>query len=107
VLAEIARRIAVIDRFQDFTRGVVGLRDLSSSYLHRLLAVSQRRHRRAAEGGRRDVCRTLSIIGVIAVAAIVIGINMFADARLANLRVDLTRSHIYTLSTGTRQICPA
>ncbi len=45
-----------------------------------------------------------SIIGVIAVAAIVIGINMFADARLANLRVDLTRSHIYTLSPGTRQI---
>ena len=28
VLAEIARRIAVIDRFQDFTRGVVSLRDL-------------------------------------------------------------------------------
>ena len=27
-LAEIARRIAVIDRFQDFTRGVVSLRDL-------------------------------------------------------------------------------
>ena len=35
-----------------------------------------------------------SIIGVIAVAAIVIGINMFADARLTNLRVDLTRTHI-------------
>ena len=45
-----------------------------------------------------------SIIGVIAVAAIVIGINMFADARLANVHVDLTRSHIYTLSAGTRQI---
>ncbi|HME23969.1 MAG TPA: Gldg family protein [Acetobacteraceae bacterium] len=45
-----------------------------------------------------------SIIGVVAVAAIVIGINMFADARLANLHVDLTRSHIYTLSKGTRQI---
>lgn len=28
ILAEIARRIAVIDRFQDFTRGVVSLRDL-------------------------------------------------------------------------------
>ena len=28
VLAEIARRIAVIDRFQDFTRGVVSLRDV-------------------------------------------------------------------------------
>ena len=45
-----------------------------------------------------------SIIGVIAVAAIVIGINMFADARLANLHVDLTRNQIYTLSPGTRQI---
>ena len=45
-----------------------------------------------------------SVIGVVAVAAIVIGINMFADARLANLHVDLTRSHIYTLSSGTRQI---
>jgi ABC-type uncharacterized transport system involved in gliding motility auxiliary subunit len=45
-----------------------------------------------------------SIIGVIAVGAIVIGINMFADARLANLHVDLTRNHIYTLSPGTRQI---
>src|SRR5579864_7471911 len=45
-----------------------------------------------------------SIIGVIAVAAIVIGINMFADARLANQHVDLTQHHIYTLSSGTRQI---
>jgi ABC-type uncharacterized transport system involved in gliding motility auxiliary subunit len=45
-----------------------------------------------------------SIIGVIAVAAIVIGINMFADARLANVHVDLTQGKIYTLSSGTRQI---
>ena len=45
-----------------------------------------------------------SIIGVIAVAAIVIGINMFADARLANVHVDLTKGKIYTLSAGTRQI---
>jgi ABC-type uncharacterized transport system involved in gliding motility auxiliary subunit len=45
-----------------------------------------------------------SIIGVVAVAAIVIGINMFADARLANVHIDLTRQHIYTLSKGTRQI---
>ena len=45
-----------------------------------------------------------SIVGVVAVAAIVVGINMFADARLANVHVDLTRSHIYTLSDGTRQI---
>ena len=45
-----------------------------------------------------------SVIGVIAVAAIVIGINMFADARLANVHVDLTHSRIYTLSAGTRQV---
>ena len=47
---------------------------------------------------------SLSIIGVIAAAAIAIGINMFADARLANARLDLTQGHIYTLSPGTRQI---
>ncbi|MDR3536138.1 MAG: Gldg family protein [Acetobacteraceae bacterium] len=46
----------------------------------------------------------VSIAGVVAVAAIVIGINLFADARLANLHVDLTKEHIYTLSPGTRQV---
>ncbi len=45
-----------------------------------------------------------SIVGVVAVFAIVIGINMFADARLANVHVDLTQNRIYTLSKGTRQI---
>ena len=45
-----------------------------------------------------------SIIGVIAVAAIVIGINMFADARFVDVRADLTQDKIYTLSKGTRQI---
>ncbi len=49
--------------------------------------------------------RTLSaVISIVAVAAIVIGINMFADARLANVQVDLTQQHLYTLSPGTRQI---
>jgi ABC-type uncharacterized transport system involved in gliding motility auxiliary subunit len=49
--------------------------------------------------------RTFSaIVSVIAVLAIVVGVNMFADARLANLRVDLTQQHLYTLSPGTRQI---
>ena len=28
MLADIARRVAVIDRFQDFTRGIVSVRDL-------------------------------------------------------------------------------
>jgi ABC-type uncharacterized transport system involved in gliding motility auxiliary subunit len=45
-----------------------------------------------------------SVIGVIAVAAIVIGVNMFADARLAGMRADLTQGKIYTLASGTRQI---
>jgi ABC-type uncharacterized transport system involved in gliding motility auxiliary subunit len=55
---------------------------------------------------RPDSVRRLafSIIGVVAVAAIAIGINMFADARLANLQLDLTQGHIYTLSPGTRQV---
>src|SRR5580693_3899084 len=49
--------------------------------------------------------RTLSAaVSVVAVAAIVIGVNMFADARLANVQVDLTQQHLYTLSPGTRQI---
>ena len=45
-----------------------------------------------------------SILGVIAAAAIAIGVNMFADARLANVQLDLTQGHIYTLSAGTKQI---
>src|SRR5271165_7026802 len=49
--------------------------------------------------------RTLSaVISVIAVAAIVIGVNMFADARLATMRVDLTQQRLYTLAPGTRQV---
>jgi len=47
---------------------------------------------------------SFSIIGVIAAAAIAIGINMFADARLANVQLDLTQGHLYTLSPGTKQV---
>ncbi|HBK08620.1 MAG TPA: ABC transporter [Acetobacteraceae bacterium] len=47
---------------------------------------------------------SFSIIGVIAAAAIAIGINLFADARLANVQLDLTQGHIYTLSAGTTQV---
>ena len=47
---------------------------------------------------------SFSILGVIAAAAIAIGINMFADARLANQQIDLTQGKIYTLSAGTRQV---
>ncbi len=45
-----------------------------------------------------------SLLAVVAVAAILIGVNWAADTRLANARADLTRQHIYTLSPGTRQI---
>jgi ABC-type uncharacterized transport system involved in gliding motility auxiliary subunit len=44
------------------------------------------------------------MVGILAVAAIVIGINMFADARLADVRVDLTQNKIYTLSPSTRAV---
>jgi ABC-type uncharacterized transport system involved in gliding motility auxiliary subunit len=47
---------------------------------------------------------SFSILGVIAAAAIAIGINMFADARLSNVQADLTQGHIYTLSPGTKQV---
>ena len=45
-----------------------------------------------------------SILGVIAAAAIVIGINMFADARLASRQLDLTQGHLFTLSDGTKKV---
>ena len=45
-----------------------------------------------------------SVIGVIAAAAIAIGVNMFFDARLSGVRIDATEAKIYTLSKGTRQV---
>lgn len=45
-----------------------------------------------------------SFIGVIAAAAIAIGVNLFADAKLANVRLDLTQQRLYTLSPGTQKI---
>src|ERR1700679_3882078 len=47
-----------------------------------------------------------SLIGVVAAAAIAIGVNMFADARLANVQLDLTHGKIYTLSPATKQVLP-
>ena len=44
---------------------------------------------------------------VIAVAAILIGINMVADTRLANAQLDLTQGRIYSLSSGTRTVLRA
>jgi ABC-type uncharacterized transport system involved in gliding motility auxiliary subunit len=45
-----------------------------------------------------------SIIGILAVAGIAIGINLFADARLGSVQADLTASHLYTLSSGTKAV---
>ncbi len=47
---------------------------------------------------------SFSIVGVLAALAIAIGINLFADARLANMQLDLTKSGLYSLSPGTRTI---
>jgi ABC-type uncharacterized transport system involved in gliding motility auxiliary subunit len=45
-----------------------------------------------------------SVLGVVAVAAILVGINILAETRLANTQIDLTQQHLYTLSDGTRKI---
>jgi ABC-type uncharacterized transport system involved in gliding motility auxiliary subunit len=45
-----------------------------------------------------------SVVGVIAVAAILLGVNLLADTFLANARLDLTQQHLYTLSPGTKRI---
>jgi ABC-type uncharacterized transport system involved in gliding motility auxiliary subunit len=45
-----------------------------------------------------------SVVGVLAVLAAVVGINLFADTRLARVRADLTAQRLYTLSDGTLQI---
>jgi ABC-type uncharacterized transport system involved in gliding motility auxiliary subunit len=45
-----------------------------------------------------------SIVAVVAVAAILIGVNTLIDTRLPNAQIDLTQQHLYTLAPGTRQI---
>ena len=45
-----------------------------------------------------------SIAGVIAVAAIMIGINLFAETNLSSQRLDLTEGRLYTLADGTRKV---
>ena len=45
-----------------------------------------------------------SVVGVVAVAAILIGINLLAETRLANLQIDLTQQHLYSVSPGTRAV---
>jgi ABC-type uncharacterized transport system involved in gliding motility auxiliary subunit len=46
----------------------------------------------------------LSLLGVVAVAAILVGINVLAETRLADVKLDLTQQKLYTLSDGTRKI---
>ncbi len=45
-----------------------------------------------------------SLLGLIGLAAFLAGINMVAETRLADVQLDLTAGHIYTLSPGTRRI---
>ncbi len=45
-----------------------------------------------------------AVAGVIGVLLMVVGINLFADARLAWTQVDLTQNHNYTLAPGTDSI---
>jgi ABC-type uncharacterized transport system involved in gliding motility auxiliary subunit len=45
-----------------------------------------------------------SLVGIVAVAAILIGINMLADARLAGVQLDATQGHRFTLAAGTRTV---
>jgi ABC-type uncharacterized transport system involved in gliding motility auxiliary subunit len=48
--------------------------------------------------------RWAAMIGLLAVAVMLICLNMLADRYLAGVQLDLTQGHIYTLSRGTREI---
>lgn len=45
-----------------------------------------------------------STFGLLAAAALALGVNMLADRFATNARVDLTQARLYTLSSGTRQV---
>ena len=45
-----------------------------------------------------------ALAGVLGMLGIVVGVNMFTDARLSAPQLDLTQGRIYTLSPGTRHI---
>jgi ABC-type uncharacterized transport system involved in gliding motility auxiliary subunit len=45
-----------------------------------------------------------SVAGVAGVLAVLVGINVVAETRLATVQYDATAEHIYTLSPGTRKI---
>jgi ABC-type uncharacterized transport system involved in gliding motility auxiliary subunit len=45
-----------------------------------------------------------SVVGVLAVLAILVGVNLIAEYRLAQAKIDLTQQRLYTLAPGTRKI---
>jgi ABC-type uncharacterized transport system involved in gliding motility auxiliary subunit len=47
---------------------------------------------------------TFAILGLVAAAALAVGVNMLADRVAPHARIDLTEQRLYTLSDGTRQI---
>ena len=45
-----------------------------------------------------------SLLGVIAVLAMLVGLNILAETRLGRVQLDLTQQRLYTLNDGTRKI---
>ena len=45
-----------------------------------------------------------SALGVLAAAALAVGVNMLADRALPRVRLDLTEQRLHTLSDGTKQV---
>jgi ABC-type uncharacterized transport system involved in gliding motility auxiliary subunit len=45
-----------------------------------------------------------SVVGVVAVFALLVGVNLLAEYRLAQSKLDLTQQRLYTLAPGTRKI---
>ena len=45
-----------------------------------------------------------SVVGVVAVLAILVGVNLVAEYRLSQTKLDLTQQRLYTLAPGTRKI---
>ena len=41
---------------------------------------------------------------MVAVLAILVGVNLVAEYRLAQVKLDLTQQRLYTLAPGTRKI---
>ncbi|TCZ66767.1 GldG family protein [Roseicella aquatilis] len=58
--------------------------------------------RPAARPGARRLWS--SIVGLLAAGVLAIGVNMLAERLLPRARLDLTGQHLYTLSSGTKQV---